>query len=115
MPLGASPPPGQELIARLSGWALLGELFHALVQEAELLTVFWDGESYQLDLLDRAGQRRRANAEEIEVLLLQGTGRRKRCHGPCAKDLPLPMYSRNRSYPDGRANRCKVCERARVK
>lgn len=35
--------------------------------------------------------------------------RLKQCRGGCGEWLPIDCFSRDRTHPDGRDNRCKAC------
>lgn len=39
----------------------------------------------------------------------------KSCRGPCGAEKPLTQYSRDATKADGRCDRCKACERRRVR
>lgn len=58
-----------------------------------------------------------AVATSLEAVMLEiaDEKRSKQCTGPCKKAKPLTDFSKRVKNPDGRNDRCKACERERVK
>lgn len=92
----------------------LGKYLVTVLRRSELVTIFWDGESFCLDAVDRDGLRRMPitaeTAYELFARAINGLPTRKCVR--CKEEKLLSLFARNGNK---RRGWCKSCETERVK
>lgn len=97
----------------------IGQELELLLQRYDLLSISRfedeeDGERYQVSPV-RHGMRSGRGSTLLEALLnVNCSGPRKLCR-KCDRDQPVHFFNIDKTSKDGRASRCKGCERERAK
>lgn len=99
---------------------LYGLLVQALEEHGNLSLQHYVGEAattVDITIVTKDDRLKRLCGRTLAEALLQLAGwhHTKQCLGPCRAEQPLTAFSRDRSRADGLCDRCKVCERLRVK